>query len=81
MTLISKQVYVFKLADIVNEYVNICHSTIKMKPIDIPIDIKFSTRIDFGRENDNDPKFKNCDQLRKLKYKKQFYKRSPSKLV
>ena len=77
MTLISKQVYVVKLADIVNEYVNICHSTIKMKPIDI----KFSTRIDFGRENDNDPKFKNCDQLRKLKYKKQFYIRSPSKLV
>ena len=77
MTLISKQVYVVKLADIVNEYVNTCHSTIKMKPIDV----KFSTRIDFGRENDNDPKFKNCDQLRKLKYKKQFYKRSPSKLV
>ena len=35
MTSISKNVYIDKLDDIVNEYNNTCHRTIKMKPIDI----------------------------------------------
>ena len=37
MTSISKIVYVDKLDDMVNEYNNIYHTTIKMKPIDVKI--------------------------------------------
>ena len=43
-----------KLADIVNEYNNTYHRTIKMNPLDI----KSSTYIDFSIVNNkNDPKF------------------------
>ena len=35
MTSISKNVYINKLDDIVNEYNNLYHRTIKMKPIDV----------------------------------------------
>ena len=35
MTLISKNVYIDKLHDIVNEYNNAYHRTIKMKPVDV----------------------------------------------
>ena len=35
MTAISKNVYFDVLNDIVNEYNNIVHKTIKMKPIDV----------------------------------------------
>ena len=35
MTSISKNVYIDKLDDIVNEYNNIYHRTIKMKPVDV----------------------------------------------
>ena len=35
MTIISKNVYVDKLDDIVNEYNNTYHRTIKMKPVDV----------------------------------------------
>ena len=35
MTSISKNVYIDKLDDIVNEYNNIYHRTIKMKPADV----------------------------------------------
>ena len=51
MTSISKNVYIDKLDDIVNEYNNTKHRTIKMKPIDA----KDNTYIDFGKKvNDND---------------------------
>ena len=54
MTSVSKNVYIDKLDDIVNEYNNTKHRTTKMKPIDV----KDKTYIDFGKEvNDNDPKF------------------------
>ena len=44
-----------KIADIVNEYNDTYHSTIKMKPFNV----NSSTYIDFGIENnDKDPKFK-----------------------
>ena len=43
MTSISKNVYVNKLDDIVNEYNNTYHRTIKMKPADV----KDDTYIDF----------------------------------
>ena len=54
---IKKCVY-DKLDDIVNEYNNTYHATIKMKPIDA----KYNTYIDFLKEvNDKDPKFQDGD--------------------
>ena len=46
MTSISKNVYIDKLDDIVNEYNNTYHRTIKMKPVDV----KDNTYIDFKKE-------------------------------
>ena len=43
MTTISKNVYIDKLDDTVNEYNNTYHRTIKMKPVDV----KDNTYIDF----------------------------------
>ena len=66
MTPISKNVYIDKLDDIVDEYNNTYHRTIKMKPIDV----KDNTYINIDKElNDNDPKFKVVDPVRILKYK------------
>ena len=47
MTSISKNVYIGKLGDIVNEYNNTKHRTTKMKPIDV----KDNTYIDFGKKS------------------------------
>ena len=49
MTSISKNVYINKSADIVNEYSNTYHSTIKMKPADVTS----STYFDCGVENND----------------------------
>ena len=38
MTVISKNVYIDKLDDIVKEYNNTFHRTIKMKPVDVKDD-------------------------------------------
>ena len=71
MTAISKNVYIDKLDDIVNEYNNAYHRSIKTKPIDV----KDNTYIDFGKEvNDKDPKFKVGDYVRISKYKNIFAK-------
>ena len=35
MTSVSKNVYIDQLDDIINEYNNTYHSTIKMKPVDV----------------------------------------------
>ena len=80
MTSVSKNVYIDKLDDIVNKYNNTCHSTIKMKPVDV----KSNTYIDFSKDNDDkDTKFKIGDIVRISKYKniKRFCKRLYSKLV
>ena len=54
-----------------NKYNNKCHSTIKMKPVDL----KSSTYIDSNKEhNDKDPKFKIGDIVRISKYKNIFAK-------
>ena len=54
MISISKSVYIDKLGDIVNEYNNTYHRTIKMNPIDV----KDNTYVNFGKENnDKDLKF------------------------
>ena len=71
MTSISKNVYIDKLDDIVNEYNNTYHRTIKMKPIDI----QDNTYINIGKEvNDKYPKFQVGDHVRISKYKKIFVK-------
>ena len=71
MTSISKNVYIDKLDDIVNEYNNSYHRTIKMKPIDI----KDNTYINIGKEvSDKDPKFKDGYHVRISKYKNIFAK-------
>ena len=71
MTSISKNVYIDKLDDIVNEYNNTYHRTIKMKPINV----KDNTYINIGKEvNDKDPKFKVGDYVRIPRYKNIFAK-------
>ena len=71
MTSISKNVYIDKLDDIVDEYDNTYHTTIKMKPIDV----KDNTYINTDKEiNNKDPKFKIGDHLRISKYKNIFAK-------
>ena len=66
MTSISKNVYIDKLNDMVNEYNNTYHRTIKMKPVEV----KDNTYIDFKNEvNDKDPKFKVGYHVRTSKYR------------
>ena len=71
MTSISKNGYIDKLDDIVKEYNNKYHTSIKMKPVDV----KDNTYIDFKKEiNDKNPKFKVGDHVRISKYKNIFAK-------
>ena len=71
MTSISKNVYIDKLDDIVDECNNTYHTTIKMKPIDV----KYNTYINADKEiNNKDPKFKVGDHVRMSKYKNIFIK-------
>ena len=71
MTSISKNVYIDKLDDIVNECNNIYHTTIKMRPIDV----KDNTYINTSKNiNNKDPKFKVGDRVRISKYKNMFPK-------
>ena len=76
MASISKNVYINKLDDIVNEYNNIYHRTIKMKPVDV----KDNTYIDSMELHsaelhfNKDPKFKVGDNVRISKYKSIFSK-------
>ena len=63
--------YIDKLDDIVNEYNNTYHRTIKMKPVDV----KDNTNIDFKKEvNNKDLKFKVGYFARISKYKNVFAK-------
>ena len=71
MTSISKNVYIDKLDDIVDEYNNTYHSTIKLKPIVV----KDNTYINTSKEiNNKDPIFKVVDFVRISKYKNIFAK-------
>ena len=71
MTSISKNVYINKVDDIVNEYNNTYHTIIKMKPIDV----KNNTYINTSKIiNYKDPKFKVGDRVRISKYKNIFAK-------
>ena len=63
--------YFDKLDDIVNEYSNTYHRTIKMKPVDV----KSNTYIDSSKEiNNKDPKFKIGDIVRISSYNNIFTK-------
>ena len=71
MTSVSKEVYIDRLDDIVNEYNNMYHRIIKMKPVDV----KDNVYIDLSKEvNDKDSKFKVGDHGRISKYKNIFAK-------
>ena len=71
MTAISKNVYFDVLYDIVDDYNNRYHRTIKMKPIDV----KSDSFAEYTEEsNEKDPKFKIGDHVRISKYKNIFAK-------
>ena len=66
MTSVSKNVYIDKSDDIVNEHNNTYHRTIKMKPVVV----KNNTYNESNKDvNDKDPKFKGGDHVRISKYK------------
>ena len=71
MISVSKNVFIDKLDDTVNNCNNIYHSTIKMKPADV----NANTYIDSSKEiNNKDLKFKIGDIVRISKYKNNFEK-------
>ena len=71
MTSISKNVYIDKFDDIVNEYNNTYDTTNKIKPIDV----KDNTYINTDKDtNDNGPKFKVGHRVKISKYKNIFAK-------
>ena len=73
MTLISKNVYIDKLDNIVNKYNNKYHRIIKIKHVDI----KPSMYIDFKKEKIKEsPKFKIDDNVRTSKYKNIFLQKA-----
>ena len=65
----SKNVYIDKLDDIVNECNNTYHRTVKIKPIEVKDNIYIDSIKD---AYDKDPKFKIGDHVRISKYKKFF---------
>ena len=66
MNLLSKNVHIDKLDDIVNKCNNKYHRIIKIKPVDV----KPSIFIDFDKENNKKgPKFKVGDDVRISKLK------------
>ena len=71
MTAISKNVSFNVLDDIVDEYNNTYHRTIKMKPIDAKPDSYPVYRV---HSNEKDPKSKAADHVRISKYKITFAK-------
>ena len=71
MTDISKNLYFDVLDDIVDEYNNTYHKTIKVKPIDVESD----SFAEYNEEsNEKDPKFKAGDHVRISKYQNIFSK-------
>ena len=66
MTAISKNVFFDVLNDIVNEYNNTVHKTIKMKPVDVTS----NSYAEYNEcSNKKDPKFKVSDRVRISKFK------------
>ena len=74
MTTISKNVYFDVLNDIVDEYNNIYHKTIKMKPIDV----KSDSFPEYNEEsNEKNSEFKVGDHVRISRHKNSFAERYP----
>ena len=71
ITVISKNIYFDVLNDILDEYNNTYHRTIKMKPIDV----KSNFFAYYEESNRKDPKFKRGDYARISQYKNIFAKR------
>ena len=71
ITATGKNVYYDVLDDIVNEYNNTKHSTIKMKPIDVRDGNK---RVHIDEHNEKDSRFKVGDRVRISKFKNIFAK-------
>ena len=71
MTAISKNAYFDVLNNIVDEYNNTYHKTIKMKPKDVKNNYFAEYN---GESNEKDPKFKVGDHVRILRYKNIFAK-------
>ena len=71
MTATGKNVYHDVLDDVVNEYNNTKHSTIKMKPKDVKDDNK---RVYINEYNKNDSRFNVGDRVRIPKFKNIFAK-------
>ena len=71
MTAVSKNVYIDELDDIVDDYNNTYHRTIKMKLVDV----KSGNYIEYNlNSNDKDPKFQGGDNVTISKYKNIFAK-------
>ena len=71
MTSVSKNVYIDKLDDKVNKYINIYYSTIKMKHVNV----KPNTFTDSSKEiNDKNSKFKTGDKVTISKFNNFFAK-------
>ena len=70
MTKIGKNVYYDVLDDVVNEYNNTKHNSIKMKPIDI----RDNKRVYIDEHNEKDSRFKVGDRVRISKFKNIFAK-------
>ena len=69
---VSKSLYIDELYDIVNEYNNTYHRTIKMKPIEV----KDNTYIEYIKDvNDKDPNFKVGNYVRISNHENIFAKR------
>ena len=70
MTAAGKNVYYDVLDDVVNEYNNTKHNTIKMKPIDV----EDNKRVYIDEHNEKDSRFKVGDRVRISKFKNIFAK-------
>ena len=70
MTASHENVYYNVLDDVVSEYNNTKHSTIKMKPMDV----KDNERVYIDEHNEKDSKFKIGDRVRISKFKNIFAK-------
>ena len=70
MTTTGKNVYYDVLDDVVDEYNNTKHSTIKMKPKDVGN----NKRVYFDKNNEKDSRFKIGDRVRISKVKNIFAK-------
>ena len=73
LTSVSKNVYIDKLDDMVNEYNNTYRITTKTKLVDVT-DNTYIDSIELSRTNDKDPKFKVGDHVRIYKHKNIFAK-------